>query len=579
MGSELTPKFDQEALQRILQRAAELQADERDVSGSLDGNEVLALGRDVGIPERYLRQAMLEVGQVREAPEPEGWLDEMVGAASVHAERVVRGDPQAIEEALVRYLETEEVFGVIRQTEGQVMLEPVGGWQAAVKRATGSRKFMLKKAERVSVTIVPLEPGLCQVVLRATLRDLRRGYIGGAAALLSTAVAGTVVLGALNAFWPVLLMPLPGAFGFSWAIGKAYRIRSGKDAARPGVRAGSCRARSRAGIAPAPGQEDHARYRHLRDRDPGRQPHAPLRKHSPVQAVNGIRSVGVVGAGLMGAGIAQATASAGFDTAPPRRGRSCPQAGARRDGEVHRKVRGEGAAHRRRTAKPRSRECGPLPTSADMSGVDLVIEAVPEDAALKIQLFQDLDSLCPRPTAFASNTSSISIGVLAAGSGRPDRFVGLHFFNPVPLMPLVEVIRGAGTSAETYAAALEFVRQLGKETVEARDVPGFVVNLLLVPFLLDAVRALERGVASTADIDRGMVLGCGHPMGPLTLLDFVGLDTVVRIGEIMRSGYGEERYAAPSLLKRMVAAGSLGRKSGKGFYDYSVTPPAAVELP
>jgi len=223
MGSELTPKFDQEALQRILQRAAELQADERDVSGSLDGNEVLALGRDVGIPERYLRQAMLEVGQVREAPEPEGWLDEMVGAASVHAERVVRGDPQAIEEALVRYLETEEVFGVIRQTEGQVMLEPVGGWQAAVKRATGSRKFMLKKAERLSVTIVPLEPGLCQVVLRATLRDLRRGYIGGAAALLSTAVAGTVVLGALNAFWPVLLMPLPGAFGFSWAIGKAYR--------------------------------------------------------------------------------------------------------------------------------------------------------------------------------------------------------------------------------------------------------------------------------------------------------------------------------------------------------------------
>ena len=223
MGSELTPKFDQEALQRILQRAAELQADERDVSGSLDGSEVLALGRDVGIPERYLRQAMLEVGQTREAPEPEGWLDEMVGAASVHAERVVRGDPQAIEEALVRYLETEEVFGVIRRTEGQVMLEPVGGWQAAVRRATGSKKFMLKKAERISVTIVPLEPGLCQVVLRATLRDLRRGYIGGAAALLSTAVAATVVLGALNAFWPVLLMPLPGAFGFSWAIGKAYK--------------------------------------------------------------------------------------------------------------------------------------------------------------------------------------------------------------------------------------------------------------------------------------------------------------------------------------------------------------------
>ena len=294
--------------------------------------------------------------------------------------------------------------------------------------------------------------------------------------------------------------------------------------------------------------------------------------------MNGIRSVGVVGAGLMGAGIAQTTASAGFDTllcdvdeGALRRARAGMEKSTAKFVE-----KGQLTAAHREAALARVRTTTSL---GDMSGVDLVIEAVPEDAAIKIELFQELDSLCSRATAFASNTSSISIGVLAAGSGRPDRFVGLHFFNPVPLMPLVEVIRGAGTSAETYAAALEFVRHLGKETVEARDVPGFVVNLLLVPFLLDAVRALERGVASTVDIDRGMVLGCGHPMGPLTLLDFVGLDTVVRIGEIMRSGYGEERYAAPSLLKRMVAAGSLGRKSGRGFYDYSVTPPAAVELP
>jgi hypothetical protein len=223
MGNELTPRFDQEALQRILQRAAELQANERDVTGSLDGSEVLALGRDVGIPERYLRQAMLEVGQVREAPEPAGWLDEMIGLASVQAERVVRGDVSGIEAVLVRYLETEEAFGVIRQSEGQVMLEPIGGWQAAVRRATGAKKFMLQKAERIWATIVPLEPGLCQVVLRASLRDHRRSYIGGAATLVSVAVAGTVVLGALNAFWPVLLMPLPGAFGASWAIGKSYR--------------------------------------------------------------------------------------------------------------------------------------------------------------------------------------------------------------------------------------------------------------------------------------------------------------------------------------------------------------------
>ena len=247
MGSELTPKFDQEALQRILQRAAELQANERDVTGSLDGSEVLALGRDVGIPEHYLRQAMLEVGQVREAPEPQGWLDEVMGAAAVQADRVVRGDAHAIEAALVNYLETEEVFGVIRRTEGQVMLEPVGGWQAAVRRATGSKRFMLQKAEQVSATIVPLEAGLCQVVLRASLRDVRRGYIGGAAALVSVAIAATVVLGALNAFWPVLLMPLPGAFGFSWGIGKSYRTvteraQLGLECALDHVERGSVRA-------------------------------------------------------------------------------------------------------------------------------------------------------------------------------------------------------------------------------------------------------------------------------------------------------------------------------------------------
>lgn len=223
MGSELTPKFDQEALQRILQRAAELQADERDLSGSLDGNEVLALGRDVGIPERYLRQAMLEVGQARGEPEPESWLDEAIGVATVLAERVVRGDPRDIEAELARYLEAEEVFGVIRQTEGQMMLEPISGWQAAVRRATGGKKNMLKNAERISATIVPLEPGFCQVVLRASLRDVRRGYIGGAAALVSVGVASTVVLGALNAFWPVLLMPLPGAFAAAWSVGKFYR--------------------------------------------------------------------------------------------------------------------------------------------------------------------------------------------------------------------------------------------------------------------------------------------------------------------------------------------------------------------
>ena len=167
---------------------------------------------------------------------------------------------------------------------------------------------------------------------------------------------------------------------------------------------------------------------------------------------------------------------------------------------------------------------------------------------------------------------------MAAATSRADRFVGLHFFNPVPLMPLVEVVRSVRTSAETFDRAVEFSRRLGKEPIAALDRSGFIVNLLLIPYLLDAVRALEHGVASIHDIDRGMQLGCGHPMGPLTLLDFVGLDTTVRIAEIMFDEYREPRYAAPPLLRRMVAAGLHGRKSGGGFYDYSVDPPTPRDL-
>lgn len=290
-----------------------------------------------------------------------------------------------------------------------------------------------------------------------------------------------------------------------------------------------------------------------------------------------IATVGVVGAGIMGAGIAQAAACAGCTT-------------------ILRDV-DEGILRRARATIERSTsklvEKGQLTTSARdaaldhimtttglaaMSAADLVIEAITENADAKAAVYRDLDGACPARTVFATNTSSLSVTSLAATSGRPDRFVGLHFFNPVPLMPLVEVVSGLSTSAETHAAALGFVRQLGKETVEARDVPGFVVNLLLVPYLLDAVRAVEKGVASTADIDRGMRLGCGHPMGPLTLLDFVGLDTVVRIGEIMFDEYREPRYAPPPLLRRMVTAGWLGRKSGRGFYDYGGDTPVPVAI-
>ena len=215
---------------------------------------------------------------------------------------------------------------------------------------------------------------------------------------------------------------------------------------------------------------------------------------------------------------------------------------------------------------------------ADLARCDLVIEAVPEDAALKRELWRELGPRCRPSTIFASNTSSLSITEMAAATGRADRFVGLHFFNPVPLMPLVEVVRGLITSAETFDAAMTFVRRLGKVPIVARDRSGFIVNRLLVPYLLDAVRALEQGVGSVPDIDRGMQLGAGHPMGPLALLDFVGLDTTLSIGEIMFQEYREPRFAPPALLRRMVAAGLHGRKSGGGFYDYSSDPPRPSDL-
>ena len=281
-----------------------------------------------------------------------------------------------------------------------------------------------------------------------------------------------------------------------------------------------------------------------------------------------MKTIGVVGAGLMGSGIAQVSACAGYDTIlrdVDQRFLDKARAGIEKSTA---KLVEKGAL----TAEMRTAALDRLRTTTeleDLAGASLIIEAITEDAAAKTALFRELDGLTGKDTIFASNTSSLSIADLGAGSGRPDRFVGLHFFNPVPLMPLVEVVRAVTTSDATYAAALDVAKALGKQAVEAKDVPGFVVNLLLVPFLLDAARARERGVASTMDIDRGMMLGCGHPMGPLTLLDFVGIDTVVRIGDIMFDEYREARYAPPPLLRRMVAAGWLGRKSGKGFYDYS----------
>jgi 3-hydroxybutyryl-CoA dehydrogenase len=293
--------------------------------------------------------------------------------------------------------------------------------------------------------------------------------------------------------------------------------------------------------------------------------------------MSAMKKVGVLGCGLMGSGIAQAAATAGFTTVARDVGAPLLEKGRggilKSMGRLVEKGKLEASA--REAASVRLSFTTELDALRDC---DIIIEAVTEDLELKNRLWQQLDQLCPRQTIFASNTSSLTIAAMAASTSRPDRFVGLHFFNPVPLMPLVEVVRTVTTSQETFDRAYAFARDLGKEPVSATDSPGFIVNLLLVPYLLDAARALERGVASTADLDRAMQLGCGHPMGPLTLLDYIGLDTVVRISEIMFDAYREPRYAAPPLLQRMVVAGFHGRKNGKGFYDYSVEPAVPTEL-
>jgi len=215
---------------------------------------------------------------------------------------------------------------------------------------------------------------------------------------------------------------------------------------------------------------------------------------------------------------------------------------------------------------------------ADLADCDLVIEAIVEELKAKNTLFEELDGLCGEGTIFASNTSSLTITDMAAATSRPERFVGLHFFNPVPVMKLVEVVRTIATSDETFDRAFAFSKALGKTPIAAKDNSGFVVNLLLVPYMLDAIRQLERGVASVADIDTGMMLGCGYPMGPFTLCDFVGIDTLYKISEIMYEEYREERYAPPPLLKRIVSLGRYGRKTGKGFYDWSGDDPVPMPI-
>ena len=290
-----------------------------------------------------------------------------------------------------------------------------------------------------------------------------------------------------------------------------------------------------------------------------------------------IRKVAVLGGGLMGSGIAQVSAAAGFQTTV----REVSEALAAKSRQAIEKSLAKGIERGKTTEAERDTTLGNLKFVTDLKNLadaDLFIEAVVEDLEVKNTLWGQLDRLAGPDAIFASNTSSLTIIAMAAASGRPDRMLGLHFFNPVPLMKLVEVVRTITTSEETERRSLDFVRALGKEPIRAKDSSGFVVNLLLIPYMLDAINALESNVASVEDIDKGMQLGAGHPMGPFTLLDFVGLDTAYKIAEIMFEEYRDKRYAPPPLLKRMVLAGMLGKKSGKGFYDYSVNPPTVSSL-
>jgi 3-hydroxybutyryl-CoA dehydrogenase len=285
-----------------------------------------------------------------------------------------------------------------------------------------------------------------------------------------------------------------------------------------------------------------------------------------------IKKVGVLGCGLMGSGIAQVCATAGFDVTvleveqkyldtgfagiekslqkfaerPVEKGGITPQ----KKDEIRARLKGT-------TKKENLADC------------DIVIEAIIENAEEKKKMYASLDGIVKKDAIFASNTSSISITELLTAVRRPERFIGLHFFNPVPLMKLVEVVKTIATSPDVYDTAYDFAKKLGKVPVRTSDKTGFIVNRLLVPYLLDAIRAYEEGVGTIDDIDNAMKLGCGYPMGPFTLLDFVGLDTTYYITHVMHDEFKERRFASPPLLKRMVMAGWYGRKSGRGFYDYS----------
>ncbi|MFQ5607294.1 MAG: 3-hydroxyacyl-CoA dehydrogenase family protein [Candidatus Zixiibacteriota bacterium] len=287
-----------------------------------------------------------------------------------------------------------------------------------------------------------------------------------------------------------------------------------------------------------------------------------------VGAAGAVKKIGVVGCGLMGRGIAQIAAQTGYTALVHERKQEFFDKGL----AAITKSLDKGIARGKLDEEAKSKTLANISFAGDLSDFadcDIVIEAVTENIDVKKAVFTELDGVCKQSCIFASNTSSIPISDMATVTNRRDKFVGMHFFNPVPIMKLVEIVRSIDTSEETFQTAIDLGKALGKKTVGAKDTPGFIVNVLLVPYLLDAVRQLENGLASAEEIDAAMVYGCGHPMGPLTLLDFVGLDTTLYIADIMFDEFKSVHYSAPPLLRRLVNAGYNGKKAGRGVYDYS----------
>jgi 3-hydroxybutyryl-CoA dehydrogenase len=290
------------------------------------------------------------------------------------------------------------------------------------------------------------------------------------------------------------------------------------------------------------------------------------------EALMDIKKVGVLGCGLMGSGIAQVAATAGFDVVVLDQEQKFLDKGFAGIEKSLARLVERGPAKGGLTAEQKTEAQSHLKGTTnmqDLADCDIVIEAIIENVEEKRKTYAQLDAIVKKGAVFATNTSSISVTELMTATKRPERFIGLHFFNPVPMMKLVEVVKTIATAPEVYDAAVEFGQKLGKVPVRTSDKTGFIVNRLLVPYLLDAVRAYEEGVGSITDIDEAMKLGCGYPMGPFTLLDFVGLDTTYYITHVMYDEFKERRFASPPLLKRLVLAGWYGRKSGKGFYDYA----------